>query len=201
MVIARVTACRSARRPGDGAQHAALEGMRFVKLLPTLASVMAIGPSLSPLSVQAQQSQATRVAVSRSRLVVSLEISAAPVTRRAPADWLDAVPSPLLDRMAADEHFASIDLGGPAGNGILIRFDFDDMEAYRAWNDLPDVQQMLAEIGQVIGYGYSRTGISMRRVAGDPRQTPATRQRSTPNAPLPLPPSPKAETRMATRTP
>jgi hypothetical protein len=172
--------------------------MRFVKLLPTLASVMAIGPSLSPLSVQAQQSQATRVAVSRSRLVVSLEISAAPVTRRAPADWLDAVPQPLLDEMAADEHFASIDLGGLAGNGILIRFDFDDMEAYRAWNDLPDVQLMLAEIGQAIGYGYSRTGISMRRVAVDARGAPAAR---APNGPTSPPAQPRASVRMAARTP
>jgi hypothetical protein len=175
--------------------------MRYIPSLPALALGLAIGPSLSPTPVQAQQSHATQVALSRSRLVVSLEISAAPVTRRAPADWLDAVPQPLLDEMAADEHFASIDLGGPAGNGILIRFDFDDMQAYRAWNDLPDVQQLLAEIGQVIGYGYSRTGISMRRVAGDPRPAPAARQRSAPNVPVAPAPSPKAETRMATRTP
>ena len=129
---------------------------------------------------------------------MSLEISAAVVTRRAPSEWIDAVPAPLLDRMAADEHFAAIDLGQPAGNGILIRFQFDDMETYRTWNDLPDVQQMLAEIGQVIGYGYSRTSISMRRVAMDRRTVPTAPRR---NAPIAPPARPKAGERMASTTP
>ena len=170
--------------------------MRPILLLPAFA--LTIAPGLSPRSLHAQENQPPQAASSRSRLVVSLEISAAVVTRRAPADWLDAVPSPLLDRMAADEHFASIDLGGLAGNGILIRFDFDDMEAYRAWNDLPDVQLMLSEIGQAIGYGYSRTGISMRRVAVDARGAPAAR---APNGPTSPPAQPRASVRMAARTP
>lgn len=171
--------------------------MRLVLLLPTLASVIAIGPGLSPRFLLAQGNQTPQVASSRSRLVVSLEISAAVVTRRAPADWLDAVPSPLLHRMAADEHFAAIDLGQPAGNGILIRFQFDDMEMYQEWNDLPDVQQMLAEIGQVIGYGYSRTSISMRRVATDAFATPAPPR----NAPVTPRARPKAGERMASGIP
>jgi hypothetical protein len=173
--------------------------MRILPLLPVLA--LAIAPGLSPRGAHAQGIQPAQVASSSSRLVVSYEISAALVTTRATADWVDAIPQPLLDEMAADEHFASIDLGTSAGNGILIRFDFDDMEAYKEWSDLPGVQQMLAEIRQVIGYGYSRTGISMRRVAAEPRSAPAARPRVTPNVPVPPPPSPKSAVRMATRTP
>ena len=131
-------------------------------------------------------------------MLVSFEISATVVTRRAPSEWIDAVPAPLLDRMAADEHFAAIDLGGPSGNGILIRFEFDDMDAYRNWNDVPEVQQMLAEIEQVIGYGYSRTSVSMRRVAMGPRSLPAAPRRGAPAAP---PARPKSGERMASRTP
>jgi hypothetical protein len=149
--------------------------MRRISLLCSFAIVVVA--SSAPLYAQGW----SPTTVPQSRTVVSFEISAAVVTRRAPSDWIDAVPSPLLDRMAADEHFAAIDLGGPAGNGILIRFQFDDMETYRTWNDLPDVQQMLAEIGQVIGYGYSRTSISMRRVM-DPHRTPAAAPRSAPAA-------------------
>jgi hypothetical protein len=176
--------------------------MRPILLLPTFA--LAIAPGLWPRTLSAQDNQQAQPASSRSRLVVSLEISAALVTRRAPADWLDAVPTPLLDRMAADEHFASIDVGTTAGNGILIRFDFDDMASYKEWNDLPESQLMLAEIGQAIGYGYSRTGISMRRVAVDPRSAPTARPRNAPNAPsqpIAPPAQPKAAVRMATRTP
>ena len=130
-------------------------------------------------------------------MVVSFEISAAVVTRRAPGDWNDAVPAPLLERMAADEHFAAIDVGGPAGNGILIRFQFENMETFRTWNDLPEVQQLLAEIGQVIGYGYSRTSISMRRVAVDAFAAPGP-PRSAPVTPRARP---KSGERMASGTP
>jgi antibiotic biosynthesis monooxygenase (ABM) superfamily enzyme len=100
--------------------------------------------------------------------------------------------------MAADEHFAAIDLGGPAGNGILVRFQFENMETYRAWNDLPEVQQLLAEIEQIIGYGYSRTSISMRRVASDGFTSPVTPRR---NAPAPPPARPRTGERMASVTP
>lgn len=171
-----------------------IQAMRPIILL----SAFALGLDAPLHQLSAQDAWPPSSALPQSRIVVSVEISAALVTRRAPSDWLDAVPEPLLDRMAADEHFASIDLGGPAGNGILIRFDFDDMETYKAWNDLPDVQLMLAEIGQVIGYGYSRTGISMRRVAMDRRTAPAARPREAPVAP---PARPKVALRMATRSP
>jgi hypothetical protein len=150
-----------------------------------------------PHDIHAQESWPP-AAAPQSRIVVSFEISAAVVTRRAPSDWIDAVPTPLLNRMAADEHFAAIDVGGLAGNGILIRFLFDDMESYKQWNDAPDVQQMLAEIAQVIGYGYSRTSISMRRVAMDRRTVPAAPPHSAPVAP---PARPKTGERMASSTP
>jgi hypothetical protein len=167
--------------------------MRRICLLVSLALAVGAAPGRG----QAQGSWPP-TATLQSQIVVSFEISAAVVTRRAPSDWIDAVPAPLLDRMAADEHFAAIDLGQPAGNGILIRFQFDDMEAYRIWNDEPEVQQMLAEIGQVIGYGYSRTSISMRRVAMDRRTMPATPPRNGPVAP---PARPKTGERMASVTP
>ena len=167
--------------------------MRHI-LLSTFALVLG-----APLhSIHAQGSGPASSAALQSRMVVSFEISAAVVTRRAPGDWIDAVPSPLLDRMAADEHFAAIDLGGPAGNGILILFLFDDMESYKQWNDAPEVQQMLAEIAQVIGYGYSRTSISMRRVAMDPHSMPAAPPRNAPVAP---PARPKSGERMASTNP
>jgi len=56
----------------------------------------------------------------------------------------------------------------------------------------------LAEIAQVIGYGYSRTSISMRRVAMDPRTMPAAPPRNAPVAP---PARPKTGERMATTGP
>jgi len=131
-----------------------------------------------------------------SRIVVILEISAAIVSRRLPSEWTDAIPQPLLAEMQADEHFSAMELGTPVGNGVLIRFDFDDMESYKQWNDRPEVQQMLAEIGQAIGYGYSRSGLSMRRVPVDTRATPAAPPR---RAPTPKPvPSPKVTARAAT---
>lgn len=175
--------------------------MRLLSLLPAL--LLAAAHDLTPRSLHAQASPDVQSVSSRTRLVVSYQISAALVTNRAQADWLGALPQPLLDEMASDDHFSSIDLGTSAGNGILIRFDFDDMEAYRQWNDRFEVQQMLAEIGQVIGYGYSRSGISMRRVADNRPAAPATRPRTVPNAPVapPAAPAPRAAVQMATRTP
>jgi len=57
---------------------------------------------------------------------------------------------------------------------------------------------MLAEIAQVIGYGYSRTSISMRRVAMDPHSMPAAPPRNAPVAP---PARPKSGERMASTNP
>jgi hypothetical protein len=148
--------------------------------------------------VHAQGSWPPSSAAPQSRIVVSFEISAAVVTRRAPGDWIDAVPPPLVERMAADAHFSTIDLGSSLGNGVLIRFQFEDMETFKSWNDLPEVQQMLAEIEQVIGYGYSRTSISMRRVAADGFTVPATPRRGAPVTPRA---QPKTGERMASHTP
>ena len=168
--------------------------MRHILLLPSAALLLA-----APLSrSQAQESLPPSAAGSAARTVVSYEISAALVTRRAPNEWIDAVPTPLLDEIEADEHFGAFDVGGLAGNGILIRFDFDDMDAYRTWNDSPEVQQMLAEIGQAIGYGYSRSSISMRRVPLDFRAAPAAPRRA-PAAPRAAPPAPAAPPQSAAR--
>jgi hypothetical protein len=133
-----------------------------------------------------------------SRIVVSLEISAAIVSRRLPAEFADAIPQPLLAELEADDHFSAMELGTQVGNGVLIRFDFDDMASYREWNDRPEVQQMLAGIGQAIGYGYSRTALSMRRVGIDTRAAPAAPPRRAP-APKPAPP-PKVTTRATARS-
>lgn len=169
-----------------------IQGMRTFMLLPAFALLLALpaGPA------QAQGSWPPPAATTRSRTVVSYEISAALVTRRAPADWMNAVPEPLMARLEADEHFAGLDLGSSAGNGILIRFDFDDMASYREWNDQWETQQMLAEIGQVIGYGYSRSAVSMRRVPLDARATP-TAPRRTPANPPAAPAPPKATVKAA----
>ena len=164
----------------------------------TLVSSLAIGFVAVASPVRAQGSWPPPAATGQSRIVVSYEISAALVSRRLPSEWGDAIPEPLLAEMQADEHFASIDIGSSLGNGILIRFDFDDMESYRQWNDRAEVQQMLAEIGQAIGYGYSRTALSMRRVPLDTRALPAAPPRQAP-APRRAPP-PKATTRAAVRS-
>ena len=173
--------------------------MRASILLPSLAllTLVASAPKL-----HAQSAWPPPSATTRSRTIVSYEISAALVTRRAPADWMDAVPEPLLNEMEADDHFAGLDLGTSAGNGILIRFEFDDIASYREWNDQPEVQQMLAEIGQAIGYGYSRSGISMRRVAVDQRATQTAPPRRAPAVPPAAPPAPppKATTRAASQS-
>jgi hypothetical protein len=160
-----------------------------------LLSALAVAAAASPRAAIAQGSWPPPAAGPASRSVVSYEISAALLSRRLPGDWADAIPDPLLAEMEADEHFASIDIGSQLGNGILIRFDFDDMDSYREWNDSPGVQQMLAEIGQAIGYGYSRSSLSMRRVALDTRDRPAAPRRApaSPPAATPAPPAkPKA---------
>ena len=160
------------------------------------SAALAFGALSAP--VQAQGSALPPIATNQSRIVVSYEISAALVSRRLPSEWTDAIPEPLLAEMQADEHFASIDLGSTLGNGVLIRFDFDDMESYKEWNDRPEVQQMLAEIGQAIGYGYSRSGLSMRRVPVDTRAMPTSPPRQAPG-PKRAPP-PKITTRAAIRS-
>ena len=168
--------------------------MRPLTLLPALTLMLGAISTSSP----AQSSWPPAGATGQSRIVVSYEISAAIVSRRLPSEWSDAIPKPLLDEMQADEHFASLELGSQAGNGVLIRFDFDDMASYDEWNARPEVQQMLAKIGQAIGYGYSRSALSMRRVAVDSRSMPAAPPR---RAPVPVPaPAPKAATRAAART-
>ena len=160
------------------------------------SAALAFGALSAP--VQAQGSALPPIATNQSRIVVSYEISAALVSRRLPSEWTDAITEPLLAEMQADEHFASIDLGSTSGNGVLIRFDFDDMESYTEWNDRADVQQMLAEIGQAIGYGYTRSGLSMRRVAVDTRTRPAAPPRQPP-VPRGVP-APKAAIRAAVRS-
>lgn len=169
-------------------------GMRPIALLSLLAAMS--GALSRPM--RAQGNALPPSATAQSRIVVSYEISAAIVSRRLPSEWADAIPEPLLDEMQADEHFAAIDLGSTLGNGVLIRFDFDDMESYKAWKDRPEVQQMLASIGQAIGYGYSRSALSMRRVALDTRATRVAPPRRTPT-PRPTPPA-RATARTATRS-
>ena len=168
--------------------------MRAITLSLPLVLVLGATSSLT----HAQGNSMPPSATGQSRIVVSYEISAALVSRRLPSEWTDAIPEPLLAEMQADEHFASIDLGSTSGNGVLIRFDFDDMESYKQWNDRPEVQQMLAEIGQAIGYGYSRTALSMRRVPVDTRAMPTAPPRQAPS-PKRAPP-PKVTTRAAVRS-
>jgi hypothetical protein len=172
-----------------------IRGMRAITFLCSAALVLGTFSSSATL---AQERGLPPGATGQSRIVVSYEISATVISRRLPSEWADAIPEPLLAEMQADEHFASIDLGSTLGNGVLIRFDFDGMESYREWNDRAEVQQMLAEIGQAIGYGYSRTALSMRRVAVDTRATPAAPPRRAP-APKPVQP-PKVTTRAAVRS-
>lgn len=171
-----------------------MRSMRPIALLLPITLMFGVLPSPTHAQGNALPPEAT----GQSRIVVSYEISAAIVSRRLPSEWADAIPQPLLDEMQADEHFASIDIGSTLGNGVLIRFDFDDVESYTAWKDRPEVQQMLAKIGQAIGYGYSRSALSMRRVALDTR---ATRVAPPRRAPAPRPtPSTRATARTATRS-
>ena len=168
--------------------------MRAITLLSPVALMLAALSS----SAGAQDSAFPPGATSQPRIVVSYEISAAIVSRRLPSEWTDAIPQPLLAEMQADEHFASLDIGTPLGNGILIRFDFDDIASYREWSDRADIQQMLAAIGQAIGYGYSRSALSMRRVPLDTRAMPTAPPRRAP-APKAAPPT-KVTTRAAVRS-
>lgn len=175
-----------------------IEFMRVIKLVSRLALVC-----VAPISMaRAQSAWPPPSATTQSRTIVSYEISATLVTRRAPNEWMDAVPEPLLNEMEADDHFAGLDLGTSAGNGILIRFEFDDMASYKEWNDGAEVQQMLAAIGQAIGYGYSRSGISMRRVVVDQRATRTAPPRRVPAVPPAAPPAPppKATVRAASQS-
>lgn len=163
--------------------------MRRIPIAAALAAALAIAAS----TLSAQERPPTPVATTRT--VVSFEVHAAVVTRRSPSDWIDAVPGPLADRLAADHFFAGMELGSQAGNGISVRFHFPDMEHYTLWNGLPATQQMLAELRQVIGYGYARTSLHMRRVpAGEVPSRVAPPLRDVPSAPQP---QPKAGVRMA----
>ena len=166
--------------------------MRRISRTAVLIAILAIDASTAS-TLGAQDWPPTPVATTRN--VVSFEVHAALVTRRAPADWIDAVPGPLADRIAADHFFAGMELGSPAGNGISVRFHFPDMEHYKLWNDQPATQQMLAELRQVIGYGYSRTSLYMRRVpTGEVPSRVTPPRRDVPSAPQP---QPKAGVRMA----
>lgn len=163
---------------------------RDMKTFALISAVALLSGAPAQLA-RAQQSWPPPAASPAMRNVVSYQISAALLSRRMPGDWADAIPDPLMAEMEADPHFASIDVGSELGNGILIRFDFDDMAAYHEWNDSPSVQQMLAEIGQAIGYGYSRSSLSMRRVAMDTRAAPAPqRAPASPPAKQPAKPVP-----------
>lgn len=168
--------------------------MRALAVVSSFALLLGMAPRV----MDAQEALPPLATAPNSRIVVSYEISATVISRRLPSEWANAIPDPLLAEMQADEHFASIDLGSTLGNGVLIRFDFDDMESYREWSDRPEVQQMLAEIGQAIGYGYSRTALSMRRVAVERRAAPAAPPRQAP-APKPVQP-PKVTTRASVRS-
>ena len=165
--------------------------MRALVLVPALACVVGASSTVG----SAQGALPPIATAPASRIVVSLEISAAIVSRRLPAEFADAIPDPLLAELEADEHFAAMELGSQVGNGVLIRFDFDDMESYREWNDRAEVQQMLAEIGQAIGYGYSRSALSMRRVVMEQRARPIAK----PRAPVAPPSAPPAKPRVTTR--
>ena len=168
--------------------------MRAITFLSSAAIVL--GAASSP--IRAQGNWPPPGAVGQSRIVVSYEISATVISRRLPSEWGDAIPEPLLAEMQSDEYFAAIDIGSASGNGVLIRFDFDDMQSYKDWSDRPAVQQMLAEIGQAIGYGYSRAALSMRRVAVDTRAMPAAPPRQAPAPKTATPP--KVTTRAAVRS-
>lgn len=158
-----------------------------MRRIPTTAAVLAALATVAS-TTGAQDWLPTPVATTRN--VVSFEVHAALVTRRSQSDWIDAVPGPLADRIAADHFFAGMELGSRAGNGLSVRFYFPDMEHYRLWSDQPATQQMLAELRQVIGYGYSRTSLSMRRVPADQIPSRLTPPRhDVPSAPQPRPPA------------
>ncbi|HEX2779400.1 MAG TPA: hypothetical protein VHM30_07865 [Gemmatimonadaceae bacterium] len=158
----------------------------------------------APLTAQNDLPPSATAPLPTSRLVVSFEVSATLVSNRLPGDWANAIPEPLMQELAADDNFAGIDLGasngtttGAVGNGILVRFEFSDMASYQEWDALPETQQMLAELRQVIGYGYTRTALSMRRVPNDTHHAMPTAPR---RAPAPPAPQPKATERSTSRT-
>ena len=153
----------------------------------TFIALLILGAA--PLAAQDLPPAPGSETVASSRIVVVFEVSAMPVTNRAPDDWHDALPPALLERITTDESFSGIDLGSPIGNGISVRFHFPDMGAYKLWSERPETVFMIGELQQIIGRGYSRTGVSMRRVPGDPFHAPiAPRRNSTPRAtPAPAP--------------
>ena len=165
-------------------------------------TILALALAAAPLGAQDLPPAPGSTPVASSRIVVVFEVSAMPVTNRSMADWQNALPPALLDRITADDAFSGIDLGGYAGNGISVRFHFPDMEAYQLWRDKPETVFMIGELQQIIGSGYSRTGVSMRRVAGDPFAERATpRRNSTPPRPAPAPaPQPRSTSTSTIRT-
>lgn len=163
----------------------------------TLFALLAF--AAAPLAAQDLPPAPGSTQAASSRIVVVFEVSAMPVTNRAPGDWQNALPPSLVGRITSDESFSGIDLGGYAGNGISVRFHFPDMETYQLWRDKPETVFMIGELEQIIGSGYSRTGVSMRRVAGDPFAAPATPRRNS--APLPAPaPAPQPRSTSSLRT-
>jgi hypothetical protein len=167
--------------------------MRHTILGSTL--LLALG---APLAAQNTLPPSATAPLATSRFVVSYEVSAALLSNRLPSQYAKAIPEPLMEELAADEAFSGIDLGGSAGNGVLVRFDFPDMESYREWEARAETQQLLAELRQAIGYGYSRSAISMRRVPNDAHHATPTAPRR--RAPVPSAPQPKTTERAASRT-
>ena len=155
-------------------------------LCTTLALALAAAPPQAA-AAQGTLPPAATAPIPNTRLVVSFEVSAALVSNRLPGDWAKAMPEPLLDELAADDNFAGIDLGasdgsttGAVGNGILVRFDFADMSAYREWEARPETAMLLAELKRFIGYQYARTALSMRRVPLDAHHAMPTSPRRVP---------------------
>ena len=163
---------------------------------------LALALAAAPLGAQELPPAPGSAPAATSRIVVVFEVSAMPVTNRSPGDWQNALPPSLMDRITGDDAFSGIDLGGYAGNGISVRFHFPDMESYQLWRDKPETVFMIGELQQIIGSGYSRTGVSMRRVAGDPFAERATpRRNSTPPRPVPAPaPQPRAASTAVVKT-
>lgn len=170
--------------------------MRRTTILGSTLLVLA-----APLAAQNPLPPSATAPLPTSRLVVSLEVSANLLTNRLPGDWAKAMPAGLLQELSEDENFAGIDLGagngtatGAVGNGILVRFDFPDMASYEEWNARPETAMLLAEVRQFIGYGQSRTALSMRRVPNDAHHAMPTAPR---RAPAPGSARPRATERSA----
>ena len=148
-----------------------------------LCSAAILVLAAAPLAAQNDLPPSATAPIPTSRIVVTFEVSAALLSNKLPGDYANGFPQPLLDELAADENFSGIDLGTREGNGVSVRFDFADMASYQEWNDLPETQQLLAELQQAIGYGYTRTALSMRRVPNDVHHTMPTAPRRRPAAP------------------